>query len=88
MLNSEKSIAASWQEYTLTEQVIVVVAVMIFIRDVADSILDRKTSYPEVSGFSQSLQANPAVTTPSDHVHFSVFTMRHTPQTLPLRYNV
>ena len=33
----------------LTEQVSVAVAVMIFIRDVADSILDRVTSYPEVS---------------------------------------
>ena len=46
---------------------------MIYIRDVADSILDRETRYLDVNGFSQSLQANPTVTTPSDHGHFSVF---------------
>ena len=61
---------------------------MIFILDVADSFLDREASYPEVSGFSQSLQANPAVATPPDHSHFSGFPMRHTSKTLPLRDNV
>jgi hypothetical protein len=61
---------------------------MIFIQDAADSILDRETCYLEVSGFSQSHQANPAVTTPSDHGHFSVFPMRHTSKTLPLRYKL
>jgi hypothetical protein len=65
-----------------------VVAVTIFVLDVANSILDREASYPEVIGFSQSLQVNPTVTTPSDNGHFSGFPMLHTSKTLPLHDNI